>query len=175
MYDVGPALLGKLAAAGIHLPEGSVSVGSFGDSPELSEELLALIRIGRKRGGASLLWAWEADGETLPCMGHREVVLDHRGEPVFVTRVTEVQVVPFDRVGADFAAREGEGEAHWPTGAARTGPSSHANASVSPANPHRTCRSCVSRSRWSTCSPGDGAEPGGLVLVRRYPPRRSPP
>jgi uncharacterized protein YhfF len=116
MYDVGPALLGKLAAAGIHLPEGSVSVGSFGDSPELSEELLALIRIGRKRGGASLLWAWEADGETLPCMGHREVVLDHRGEPVFVTRVTEVQVVPFDRVGADFAAREGEGDgslAYW--------------------------------------------------------------
>ena len=103
-------LLPVLRDLGIELPEGTLRVGAFGDSPALSQELLALIRDGRKRGGASLLWGHEADAETVPAVGEVEIVVDHRNAPSVVTRVTKVQVLPFGQVGADFAAREGEGD-----------------------------------------------------------------
>jgi uncharacterized protein YhfF len=102
---------------GIQLPPGvNVRVTRFGDSPRLSEELLSLIRSGRKRGGASLLWAEQAEREPLANPGDTEIVLDHRGAPRFVTRITDVAVVAFAEVGAQFAAREGEGDGsleHW--------------------------------------------------------------
>jgi uncharacterized protein YhfF len=114
-------LVAKLRSHGIELPPGVARVGGFGDSPALSEELLALVRSGRKRGGASLLWAHEADSEPVPGIGEVEIVVNHLNAPCLVTRITEVEVVPFDRVGARFAAREGEGDgsleywrkAHW--------------------------------------------------------------
>lgn len=114
-------LSARLQALGIRLPSGRVTVGGFGDSEALSEELLALIRAGRKKGGASLLWAHEFDQQAIPEVGDVEIVVNHRNEPVLVTRIVKVQVLPFNEVGADFAAREGEGdsslaywrEAHW--------------------------------------------------------------
>jgi uncharacterized protein YhfF len=93
-------------------------IAEFGDSPELSEELIALIRSGAKRGAASLLWGHEADNEMVPQVGDIEVVVDHRREPVLVTRIVGVEVLAFIEVGAEFAAREGEGDgslAHWRT------------------------------------------------------------
>jgi uncharacterized protein YhfF len=110
-----------LRSLGIEIPPGIVRVGAFGDSAELSGELLALIRSGRKRGGASLLWAHEADAEAVPEAGDLEIVVDNLDAPCFLTRITEVEVVPFNRVSPRFAACEGEGdgslaywrEAHW--------------------------------------------------------------
>lgn len=109
-------VLEKLAAVGIAVPPGRVVVDAYGDSPELSRELVALIRDGRKRAGTSLLWAHEHEGEPLPEVGDVGVVVDHEGEPVAVTRVTGVRVVAFDAVDAAYAALEGEGDrslAHW--------------------------------------------------------------
>lgn len=114
-------LSGKLRALGIEMPAGNARVGAFGDSETLSRELLALIRSGKKRGGASLLWAHEAEGEPVPEVGDIEIVVDHRNEPSLVTRIVGVQVLPFIEVGAEFAAREAEGDAclaywrraHW--------------------------------------------------------------
>lgn len=96
-------------------------VGAFGDSAALSQELLSLIRKGQKRGGASLLWAHESESEPIPKVGEIEIVVDHLNAPSLVTRITEVEVVPFNEVSAKFAAREGEGDgsleywrkAHW--------------------------------------------------------------
>ena len=68
----------KLRGHGIDLPAGVIRVGAFGDSAALSEELLALIRAGRKRGGASLLWAYESDSEPIPSVGDTEIVVNHR-------------------------------------------------------------------------------------------------
>ena len=109
-------LVGKLQAFGIRIPPGKVTVGVFGDSAALSEQLLSLIRAGRKRGGTSLLWAHEFERQAIPEVGDIEIVVDHRDEPALVTRVVKVQVLPFNEVGAEFAAREGEGDsslAYW--------------------------------------------------------------
>ena len=115
------SVLLQLSAAGVVLPPGRVRVDSYGDSEALSEELLDLIRSGRKRAGTSLLRAMQAEGATLPRAGDIEVVLSFSGEPVLVTRIVRSEVLPFSSVTAEYAAIEGEGDgsleywrrAHW--------------------------------------------------------------
>lgn len=103
-------LLAKLAAAGVTVPGGRIRVDGYGDSAELSNELIELIRSGSKRAGSSLLWAIERDGDGMPLVGDVEIVIDHRHEPVLLTRITRVDVVPFNEVSAEYAAIEGEGD-----------------------------------------------------------------
>jgi len=114
-------LVAKLQALGIPIPSGRLRIDGYGDSPELSQELIDLIRTGSKRAGTGLLWAYEAEAEELPQVGDIEIVVDHNYEPVLVTRVTTVEVVPFNEVTAGYAAIEGEvdgsldywREGHW--------------------------------------------------------------
>ena len=104
------AVLAQLAAKGVALPPGRVRLDAYGDSPELSRSLIDLIIAGRKRAGTALLWSFEHEGEPLPEVGDIEIVLDHAGKPVLVTRLVRVEVRPFDEVDAEYAAIEGEGD-----------------------------------------------------------------
>ena len=111
----------KLKLSGIVLPPGPVRVDGYGDSPALSESLLALIRSGRKRAGTGLLWAYEYDGQEISKTGDIEIVIDHLNQPALVTRITSAKVVAYDEITAEYAAIEGEGDgsleywrkAHW--------------------------------------------------------------
>jgi uncharacterized protein YhfF len=115
------SVLTRLAELGITLPPGRVRVDAYGDSPELSEALLTLIRSGQKRAGTGLLWAMAVDGDPLPAVGDIEIVVDHLNAPALITRVTRVSVVPYSEVTPAYAAIEGEGDgslaywrdAHW--------------------------------------------------------------
>jgi uncharacterized protein YhfF len=115
------SLIAKLKVHGITLPPGPVHADGYGDSPELSESLLELIRAGRKRAGTGLLWAYEHDGEHIACAGDIEIAIDHLHRPAVVTRIVISEVVPFCEVTAEYAAVEGEGDgsleywrkAHW--------------------------------------------------------------
>jgi uncharacterized protein YhfF len=115
------SLVAKLADHGITLPPGPVHADGYGDSPALSESLLELIRIGRKRAGTGLLWAYEHDGEHIARVGDIEIAIDHLEQPSIVTRIVSSEVVPFENVTAEYAAIEGEGDgsleywrkAHW--------------------------------------------------------------
>jgi uncharacterized protein YhfF len=115
------SLIQKLKLSGIALPPGPIRVDGYGDSEELSESLLALIRSGRKRAGTGLLWAYEYDGEEIAKAGDIEIVIDHLRQPALVTRITSAKVVRYDEVTAEYAAIEGEGDgsleywrkAHW--------------------------------------------------------------
>jgi len=115
------SLIAKLSSRGISLPAGPVKADGYGDTPELSEELLALIRTGQKRAGTGLLWAYETDDQALPETGDIEIVVDHNNEPALVTRLTSVEIVPYAEVTPAYAAIEGEGDgsldywrrAHW--------------------------------------------------------------
>lgn len=113
------ALIQQLAARGVALPPGRVTVDAYGDSAELSEQLLDLIRSGKKRAGTGLLWAYEHEGQPLPEVGDVEIVVNHLNEPVLLTRITMVEVVPFNEVTAEYAAIEGEGDGsleYWKQG-----------------------------------------------------------
>ena len=85
-------------------------VWSFGDSPELADELLDLVLAGRKTATAGAVSEYEAGGEALPQVGDLAVVTDGAGTPRVVLRATQVDVVPFDEVTAEHAALEGEGD-----------------------------------------------------------------
>lgn len=89
---------------------------SFGATPEVADELAALVRDGVKTATASALWDYEAEGESLPEEGEFSIVLDGRGHPVALIATTRVQVVAFDAVTEEHARAEGEGDrtlAYW--------------------------------------------------------------
>ena len=93
----------------------------WGDSPQMADELGALIADETKTATCSALWAYEAERESLPEVGVKTVVLDGNGDPMCIVETTEVEVVAYDEVDAQFAYEEGEGdrsleywrEAHW--------------------------------------------------------------
>ena len=89
------------------LPE---SVGPFGDSVELADELIELVLSGRKRATAGALADYEAEGCSLPCSGSLWVATDGAGRPRAVLRTTDVRVGPLESVDESFAWDEGEGD-----------------------------------------------------------------
>jgi len=83
---------------------------AFGDTPELMDELLALVIAGKKTATCGALRDVTEAGEPMPQVGRRDVVLDGAGKPAAVIETTEVTIRRFDEVGEEFARDEGEGD-----------------------------------------------------------------
>lgn len=83
---------------------------SWGDSPEMADELGTLIALGIKTGTCSALWEWEAEGNPIPVIDMITVVLDGHGETLCIVETTEVFISKYNEVNADFARAEGEGD-----------------------------------------------------------------
>ena len=102
-------------------PETPYQVWYFGDGRELADELAALVTAGKKTATASLYWEYEAEGEAMPQVGGYSVITSFDGEPQCILQTTEIRILPFEQVDAQFAADEGEGDlsleywrdAHW--------------------------------------------------------------
>lgn len=88
----------------------SYARGSYGDSPELANQLIQLILMGKKTSTCSSLWAWEEEGKPYPKAGDIWVEVDGYGNPVCITETTEVTIRKYNEVDADFARDEGEGD-----------------------------------------------------------------
>ena len=82
---------------------------SFGDSPALADELLALVLAGAKTATCSPLRDYGPGREPLPRVGRVDVVLDGSGRPACAIETLEVEVRRFDEVDEGFALAEGEG------------------------------------------------------------------
>jgi uncharacterized protein YhfF len=82
---------------------------AFGDSPELADELLALVLSGRKTATCGALRDFGGT-EPLPEVGRRDVVLDGAGRRAAVIETIEAIQRRFDEVDAAFARDEGEGD-----------------------------------------------------------------
>ena len=80
----------------------------FGDGPRMADELGALVLEGKKTATCGILWEYEAEGEALPKPGELSIILNGEGLPMCLIETTEVRVVPFDQVDAQFAYEEGE-------------------------------------------------------------------
>lgn len=98
-------VLGETPAAAVPPP-----AWAFGDTPELADELLALVLSGAKTATADLVRSYEAVDEPLPCVGDLSIVLDGSGAPRALLRTTKVDIVPFSAVTAEHARLEGEGD-----------------------------------------------------------------
>ena len=84
---------------------------SFGDGPELADELLDLVIRGIKTATCST-----EDEPNTSSVGERWIVLNGRGTPRCVIETLEVTYRRFGEVDAAFASEEGEGDrslAYW--------------------------------------------------------------
>lgn len=91
-------------------PYASAVTFSFGDSPALADELLALVLAGKKTATCGALRDFGPGKEALPEVGRRDVVLDGQGLRAAVIETLEVNIRRFDEVDAGFARDEGEGD-----------------------------------------------------------------
>lgn len=82
---------------------------SFGDSPEMADNLLALVLAGTKTATCGALRDFGPGGEPMPEVGRRDVVLDGQGRPAAVIETLEVEIRRFDQIDEAFARDEGEG------------------------------------------------------------------
>jgi uncharacterized protein YhfF len=82
----------------------------WGDGPAMADELGALIAQGTKTATCSALWEWEAEGNPIPQPGLITIVMDGRGEPLCIVETVEVSIRKYNKVDADFAHDEGEGD-----------------------------------------------------------------
>ncbi|MDQ2811391.1 MAG: ASCH domain-containing protein [Actinomycetota bacterium] len=85
----------------------------------LRDQLVAAILSGSKTSTTGLLVAYEHEGEPLPAVGSRSVVVDSGDRPVAIIEVTGVHVVPLAQVDLAHVVDEGEGDtsvAEWRTG-----------------------------------------------------------
>ncbi len=65
---------------------------SWGDNPQLDDELAALIVAGKKTATCSALWEWEVEGEPIPQVGLKTILLSSAGEPLAALETTEVTI-----------------------------------------------------------------------------------
>ncbi|WP_217178837.1 ASCH domain-containing protein [Streptomyces sp. AC495_CC817] len=80
----------------------------FGDNPELTEELVSLVRSGVKRATAALAAEFIAEGQPLPRIGSHWVACDSQGRPAFILRTTELRIGTVASADERFAFDEGE-------------------------------------------------------------------
>jgi uncharacterized protein YhfF len=78
---------------------------SFGDSPHLADELLALVLSGRK---TATCWSVQEGKQT--AVGKRMVVCDGSGRPRAVVETVSLEQRAFQEVDEAFARKEGEGD-----------------------------------------------------------------
>ncbi|WP_205952980.1 ASCH domain-containing protein [Pantoea stewartii] len=82
---------------------------SFGDSPELANELATLVLTGKKIATCSSLQGWY-DDDVRPLPGGYNIILDGEKKPLCVVRTTGLFLTRFDRVTPEMAMMEGEGD-----------------------------------------------------------------
>jgi uncharacterized protein YhfF len=84
----------------------------------LRDKLVAAVLSGAKTSTTGLLAGYEAEGEPLPGVGDRAVLVDSDERPLAVVELTDVEVLRLGDVGLRHALDEGEGYstvAEWRT------------------------------------------------------------
>lgn len=88
----------------------------FGYTKELADRLSDLVLLGTKTATASNYALYEIEHEPLPFVGKYNIVLDGDDIAKSIVVTTSVDIVPFDKVSAEHAFLEGEGDrslAYW--------------------------------------------------------------
>ncbi|MBA0038906.1 ASCH domain-containing protein [Pantoea sp. BIGb0393] len=82
---------------------------SFGDNPDMANELADLVKKGIKTASCGSLVAYQAEASA-PKIGSYHIILNGQGDPVCVIRMLSLRLVPFSDVTEEFARKEGEGD-----------------------------------------------------------------
>lgn len=82
----------------------------------LADELADLVLRGEKTATASIYDLYQINDEPIPQAGTFDVILDSQDRAVCIIEITKVSVLPFNKVSAEHAFKEGEGDkslAYW--------------------------------------------------------------
>ena len=90
----------------------------FGDTESLCARLIDLVRRGTKTATCGALRDFQDDGDALPVVGRRDIVLNWDGTPALVIETIDVRQTRFRDVDEAFALMEGENDslAGWREG-----------------------------------------------------------
>ena len=94
--------------AGQEQPSRYVESFAFGLTPADAREIAQLVLNGTKTATGSLLWSYDADKKPLPTVGDLWVVITGSDAPVCIIETTDVRVIPFDEMTADYVWDGGE-------------------------------------------------------------------
>ena len=83
---------------------------TFGDNEKLCNELLRLVRSGKKTATCEALREFGPDGEALPVVGRRDIALNWDRTPALLIETLEVTQKRFCDVDERFALDEGEND-----------------------------------------------------------------
>ncbi|MEM9708658.1 MAG: ASCH domain-containing protein [Pseudomonadota bacterium] len=83
---------------------------TFGDSQEMSDQLLALVRAGQKTATCGALRDFGDGGEPQPVVGRRDIALEWDGRPGVLIETIDVSTCLFEEIDAEFALAEGEND-----------------------------------------------------------------
>ncbi len=83
---------------------------AFGDNRGLYDDLLALVRAGKKTATCDALRVFAEGGEAMPVVGRRDIALAWDGRPALVIETREVTLRRFSEIDEDFALSEGEND-----------------------------------------------------------------
>ena len=78
--------------------------------PEVADEILAALLRGDKRATTGLRCLYDIEHEPLPQVGQYSVILDSKGLPHCITRITKIEITPFRDISEAYAFIEGEGD-----------------------------------------------------------------
>jgi uncharacterized protein YhfF len=82
----------------------------FEITPAGADKLAALVLKGQKRGTASCLWVYDAEGDPIPRPGDLSIITNWEGVAQGIIQAEWVMLVPFSGVSVSLAQREGEGD-----------------------------------------------------------------
>ena len=78
--------------------------------PEMADAILAALLRGDKRATTGLKCLYQLEKEPIPQVGQYSVILDGKGLPRCITRITKVEITPFRDITEAYAFIEGEGD-----------------------------------------------------------------
>ena len=82
----------------------------FGDSAELCQRLISLVRQGKKTATCAALADFEGAPEAMPVVGRCDIAANWDGTPALVIRTTKVQEIRYCDVTEEMALAEGEND-----------------------------------------------------------------
>ena len=94
----------------------SYSAWHFCDNREDALHLAGLVKNGSKTATSSLHLLYDKDQDPVPETGDLSIVTDYEGQAQCIIEITEVEILPFNKVEEKFAWLEGEGDrslAYW--------------------------------------------------------------
>lgn len=82
----------------------------FCDNEIDANECAELVVKGIKQATATSFWWFENNNEPLPKISDLSIVTDWQGNAKAVIKITKIEQVPYNKITAEFAATEGEGD-----------------------------------------------------------------